>query len=94
MVHAVNKQALLNTFVLISVNKEPLYIADHHLCFRVTFWVQYWTLYWLLPFEFHIILCFPHYTLCSVLPFVLHVRVSYYAFCIRLAKKWPQMKRP
>ena len=93
MVHAVNIHVIWNTFVLVSVNKQTLYIADH-LCFRVTFCVQYWTLYWILPFVFYIILYFPHYSLCSVFPFVLHVRVSYYAFYIRLAKKLPQMKRP
>lgn len=94
IVHAVNIHAILNTFGLISVNKQILHIADHHLCFHIIFWVQYWTLHWMLPFDFHIILCFPHQSLCSVLPFVLHVRVSGYVFYIRLAKKWPQMKRP
>jgi hypothetical protein len=41
MVRAVNIHAILNTFVLISINKQTLYIAGHPLCFRVTFWVKY-----------------------------------------------------
>jgi len=31
----------IRIFVLISVYKQTLYIADHHLCFRVTFCVQH-----------------------------------------------------
>jgi hypothetical protein len=56
--------------------------------YNTEFYVEYYLLSFIISSVFHITL------LCSVLPFVLHMRVSHYAFCICLAKKWPQMQGP
>ena len=44
-------------------------------------------------FEFRIILCTSHDSLCPILPSVLRARISYNLLYIRLAKKLPQENR-
>jgi hypothetical protein len=95
MVHAVSISAVLNTFVLISVNKQTPCVADHHLCFRITFCVQYWLhieynlFISILSSVFHITLCVQYYPLFGTSVF--HITPSIYALQ-RNDLKWRDLR--
>jgi hypothetical protein len=87
MVHAVNIHAILNKFGYSAFIKKlfilliTIFVCILFSVYNTEFYVEHFHLSSILSSVFHITL------LCSVLHFVLHMRVSYYAFYICLAKK-------